>query len=243
MNRTLIPVIALVLALAAFTAPAALAGDDGSAGVGAAPAPETVATPHGTGAPGDGPAAQGASPSLAGAVHLLAAVSVVGLSGFSLFAFLLLVLVVFPSPVEKVRTGMESRPVLSFFLGLVNSVFVLLVVGALAHAGGAGGALGGLLLLAFLMVAILGLSGRAQILGARALALADRAPNPVTNLAVGWWVLYLVGIIPFVGWVLFGYWAASGVGGVLVTLFGRSGASRKDAKDGGIVISGPDYTA
>jgi len=175
-------------------------------------------------------------------LSLLAGVSVIGISGLSVFAFLLLTLIAFPGTVERVREGLETRPWFASGLGLVNVVFVMFLVGALANAGPAGGILGFLIFLAFLGLVVFGLSGRAQALGARAMVLADHKPNSVLNLAIGWWVLFLVGIIPFVGWVLFAYWAVNGVGAVLVTLFGRARKPSVPEEGGGIVISKPDFT-
>jgi hypothetical protein len=72
--------------------------------------------------------------------------------------------------------------------------------------------------------------------------LAERKPNTVANLAIGWWVLYLVGIIPIVGWILFAYWATSGIGAVLVSLFGRSKRTPSGPEGEGLIIDKPDYT-
>ncbi|GEM_PF-3136520 len=175
--------------------------------------------------------------SLAGALGLLAGISLVVLAGFSLFAFLLFMLIVFPGVVERVRQGGEGRPLFVFFLGLVNVIFVLVLVGALANGGKAGGVLSLVIFVAFLFVVVFGLSGRAQSLGARTLVLAERRPNPVQNLVVGWWILFLVGILPVVGWILFLYWAIAGVGGVLVSLFGKETTPAASAAgDGGIVV-------
>jgi hypothetical protein len=182
------------------------------------------------------------SQTLTGATTLLAGISVVVISGFALFAFLLLIVIAFPQTVGRVQEGMENRPVFSFFLGFANVLFALLLVGALANGGGGGGILACLILLAFLLLVVFGLSGRAQTLGARAMVLAERKPNAVANLAIGWWVLYLVGIIPIVGWVLFAYWATSGVGAVLVTALGKSGHRPSEPEEKGLVIDKPDYT-
>ncbi|MHC5035746.1 MAG: hypothetical protein ACYTHM_00390 [Planctomycetota bacterium] len=181
--------------------------------------------------------------SLAGAISLLAGVSVIILSGFSLFAFLFLIVIVFPSMVLNVRERQESKPGMAFFLGLVNILFVCLLLGALAQGKAVGGLLAGLILLAFLMVVVLGLSGRAQNLGSRAMVLAERKPNVVVNLAIGWWVIFLVGIIPVVGWVLFLYWSISGVGSVLLSIFGGGKGKKAPPESEGLVIDGPDYTA
>jgi hypothetical protein len=271
MKRTWTAFFTLVLAFGLLAAPAALAQDDGAPpddGQAARPddaAKKDVDDPDAAPAEGDDrgdadaatddekPCPLGdvhekhrgsghAQKSLQGAVSLLAGVSVIALGGLSLFAFLLLIAIAFPTSVTKVREGMEARPWVSLGLGAVNSVFVLLLLGALAHAGGPGAVMGTLILLAFLMMAVFGLSGRAQNLGARAMVLADRKPNTVANLAIGWWVIYLVGIIPIVGWVLFAYWATAGIGSVLVSVFSRGKQEAKPPESGGIEISGPNYT-
>ena len=253
MNRLAIVFVVLGLALVAIPAQPVFAQewDD-------TPAEAEKAAPAGTpeGADGEAPAEAGGDVEggesagkdrhiprpLTGAITLLAGISVLVLSGFALFAFLLLIVITFPKTVVRVREGMEGRPVFSFFLGLGNVLFALLLVGALANGGEGGGILACLILLAFLLLVVFGLSGRAQTLGARAMVLAERKPNAVANLAIGWWVLFLVGIIPIVGWVLFAYWATSGVGAVLVSIRGKSRPRTMEPEEKGLVIDKPDYT-
>jgi hypothetical protein len=180
-----------------------------------------------------------------GAVGLLAALGVAGLGGLSLFAFLALLLVTFPATVKRVREGSEARPWFAPFLGGVNALFAGLLVAALAQTGnGIAGIAGIAVIVAFAGVAVLGISGKAQTLGARVLAIAERRPNPVANLAIGWPMLFLVGIIPVVGWVLLAYWTVSGVGGVLVTLFGKSkpGTPPTGQAPDRIIVDAPKYT-
>ncbi|MHC4597791.1 MAG: hypothetical protein ACYS47_02185 [Planctomycetota bacterium] len=253
MNRLGIVFVVLGLALAAFVAQPVLGqeGDDKPAAAekaAEAEAPEEAGaeTAADEGAEAAGEEAAGKdrqlSQTLTGATTLLAGISVLVLSGFALFAFLLLIVIAFPQTVVRVQEGMETRPTFSFFLGLANVLFAMLLVGALANGGHGGGIMACLILLAFLLLVVFGLSGRAQALGARAMVLAERKPNAVANLAIGWWVLYLVGIIPIVGWILFAYWATSGVGAVLVSIFGKKRPRLNEPEEKERVIDTPDYT-
>lgn len=172
-----------------------------------------------------------------GAVWILAACALTALSGLSIFAFLLLLVTVFPGTVAKVREGNEQRPVFAFFLGLVNVLFVTLLVGALSNGGGPGGLLALIILTAFTGVAVLGIASRAQMLGARTLALAERQPNAVTSLSLGWMQIFLIGILPVVGWVLFLYWSVSGIGAVLVSMFSRDPKANQEVP--GLTVEPP----
>jgi hypothetical protein len=180
-----------------------------------------------------------------GAVGLLAVLAGAGFGGLSLSALLALLLITFPGAVRRVREAAEARPYVSPALGGANALFTGLLVGALGHAGGGlPGLLGLLILLAFSAVGILGLAGKAQSLGSQLLTLADRRPNPVANLAVGWPMLFLVGTIPVVGWVIFGYWTLSGVGAVMVSLFGKGKAAAPPQGGAGdrIIVDAPKFT-
>jgi hypothetical protein len=224
-------------------APAAPAAKAGSAETPTAKAPEAPGCPAGEGE--HRMRLAGFQKQVGGAVGLIAGLAVAGLGGLSMFAFLALLLVTFPATVKRVREGAESRPWFAPFLGGVNVLFTGLLVTALGQTGnGAAGLAGLVVVLAFAGVAVLGLSGKAQTLGARVLATAERRPNPMTNLAIGWPMLFLVGIIPVVGWVLFAYWTVSGVGGVLVTLFGKSkhAAPPQGQAPERIIVDAPKYT-
>jgi hypothetical protein len=148
------------------------------------------------------------------------------LGGLSLFALQILLLVTMPAAVERVQAAVETKRLFSFVLGLVNTIFFLLLSGVLAHAGPGGGLLSAVFFFAFLFLVLFGLSGKALQIGGRTGALAGFGPNPLLNLTLGWWTIFFVSLIPFVGWVLALYWGISGVGAVILGTIGDRGGSK-----------------
>ena len=152
--------------------------------------------------------------------NVLAGLAFLFLAGMALFALQFLFLTTFPSAAGRIQKQVETRRLFSFILGAVNVVFLLLLIGVLGHAGKGGGALAGIFLFIGIFGVLAGMLGRALQIGARASAVAGMGDNPVLHLVFGWWTIFFVGIIPVVGWLLALYWAVSGVGSVVLSLFG-----------------------
>jgi hypothetical protein len=151
---------------------------------------------------------------------VLAGLAILFLAGMALFALQFLFLTTFPAAAGRIQKQVETRRLFSFILGAVNVVFLLLLIGVLGHAGKGGGALAGIFLFIGIFGVLAGMLGRALQIGARASAVAGMGENPVLHLVFGWWTIFFVGIIPVVGWLLALYWAVSGVGSVVLSLFG-----------------------
>ncbi len=160
-----------------------------------------------------------------GAVGLLSAVVILLLCGVSVFAFQMLVFMTFPAAIERMSKTLSERRLFSFVLGLVNCVFLWLLVVVLGKTGGPAGGFAVVFLLLLLFAVFLGLTARARIMGAKAASMAGLGSNPVLHLLLGWWTMFFVGNIPIVGWTLALYWGLSGTGGLVLSLF-SGGAPR-----------------
>ncbi len=167
---------------------------------------------------------------LEGAVGAIVGMAFILMSGVALFALQFLMLITFPAGVERIRTSIEEKRLFSFVLGLVNSVFLLLLIGVLGKAGGPAGGFAVLFLFALIFLAFVGLVGRARQIGGKAAAAAGFNPNPALSLLMGWGIVFFVGIIPVVGWVIAAYWCVSGVGGVVLSLFPGQGKGNTAVK-------------
>lgn len=144
----------------------------------------------------------------------------------TLVAALIFIRGLFPLRVEKVQLALEDQWKRSFWLGLVNTVFIsifafglgslaennpILFVPIMAIYG------------CFLIGLLFGLSAFIQILGLR---LFPDAPPVKRDIKSGS-ILLLTGLLPFVGWfLLFPYVICLAVGGVVLALF-QNRAPRK----------------
>ena len=137
----------------------------------------------------------------------------------TLVAALIFIRGLFPLRVEKVQSALEDQWKRSFWLGLVNTVFISIFVfglGSLAENSPIlyipTFAIYGCLLIALLF----GLTGFIQILGIRLFPDAPPIKRDIKSGAI----LLLTGLLPFVGWfLLFPYVICLAVGGVVLALF------------------------
>lgn len=154
-----------------------------------------------------------------GAIGLLSVLMIILFCGVSVFGLQLLVLMTFPAAVEKVSKTIDDRRIFSFALGLVNCVFLWLLVMVLGKSGGPAGGVAVLFLLVLCAAVFMGLTARARFMGSKAVSMAGFGANPVSQLFFGWLIIFFVGNIPIIGWVLALYWACSGVGGLVLSTF------------------------
>jgi hypothetical protein len=125
----------------------------------------------------------------------------------------------FPQRVNKVRATLESQWKRSFWLGLVNTILITIVVIGLGNLANnfplffiPAFAIYG----AFLIGLLFGLTAFVQLLGGR--LFSDHSPVG-RDLRAGS-VFLLTGLLPFVGWfLLFPYVICLSIGAVVFTLF------------------------
>lgn len=125
-------------------------------------------------------------------------------------------------------TNLENHRPKTIILGILNTIFLLLVALTLKKAAPA---LAALAVLLGMTLAAVGSYGIARSLGARVLGrpLATESPGDVKELAVGWFVFLFALAIPGLGWLLAAYWGVRATGGVVLTLFKiPSGAADDD---------------
>lgn len=114
--------------------------------------------------------------------------------------------------------NVENHRAKTVVLGILNTVFLLLVTLTLKKAAPALAILA--VLLGFTLAAV-GSYGIARSLGARVLGrpLATEGPGDVKEVAVGWFVLLFALAIPGLNLLLGTYWGVRATGGVVLTLF------------------------
>ena len=141
------------------------------------------------------------------------------LSFVTLVSFFLAVRLFFPFRTGLIQQAAESMHARAFFLGLINSIFlVALILGLIALADGTGASFlyfPALCLFVVLIAALaFGITGVVQFVGAR--LLPDGSPHRKTIL--GSVVLILGCLTPFVGWFgLFVYVSFLGFGGFILS--------------------------
>ena len=138
-----------------------------------------------------------------------------------LIALFLVMGVLFPRRVDLVLQAADQMPGKAFLLGLINTLFVAaLCVGIMALAEAAGleplALLAVLFLILYAIGLVLGLTGMAQLVGAR---LSPTWSSNRRHIA-GALALILGCLTPYVGWFgLFVYVSLLGVGGVILSFF------------------------
>ncbi len=155
-------------------------------------------------------------------VDLISLVLLIGLLVLGITALLLVCYALFPGLSGRTRRNIELRPIRSFFVGLVNFVFLFFIVAALGSAGGGGGLLATVLAVIVFCFIALGLSALALLVGQR---LRPGDSNPVRQLIYGGITLELACLVPLVGWFaipLFG--GLTGFGALIITLVSRTPA-------------------
>ena len=115
-------------------------------------------------------------------------------------------------------SNLENHRAKTIILGILNTIFLLLVALTLKKAAPA---LAILAVLLGMTLAAVGSFGIARSLGARVLGrpLASEGPGDVKEVAVGWFVFLFALAIPGLGWLLGAYWGVRATGGVVLTLF------------------------
>lgn len=150
---------------------------------------------------------------------LAALVLVLGI-GTALVAMFSVLSALFPALIRRSRAIAEASPRRSFFIGAVNAVFLLAIIGALstlAEQGAQWLALPTVLLLAALVIGVaLGLATMVELVGARLFPGDDER----RQVAKGAAVLTLACLTPFVGWFgLLSYLVFVGLGAFVAGFF------------------------
>lgn len=150
-----------------------------------------------------------------GATAIFYIVVLCALMGWGLFAF---VLAVSPNLTERVDKAMHASRIKCFVLGAASFA----VLGTLLHVSQ-----GKLAILALPVLAVgtaWGLCGVCEDLGRRAWMLSSRDAGRLARVSLGWPILYFLGLIPVVGWVVVAVLSLSGLGAFFIALF--SGAAK-----------------
>jgi len=137
----------------------------------------------------------------------------------------------FPQRVNKVHATLESQWKRSFWIGLVNTILITIVVIGLGNLANnfplffiPAFAIYG----AFLIGLLFGLTAFVQTLGARLFPDLEPLKRDIRSGIV----LLLTGLLPFVGWfLLFPYVISLSVGAVVITLFQKEKAPKLPADE------------
>jgi hypothetical protein len=146
-------------------------------------------------------------------------VLIITLSLVALVAAFILIRGLFPRRVEKVREAIENQWKRSFWLGLVNTLFISIIafgLGAIAENAPLLNIPAFAIYGAFLIGLLYGLTAFNQILGDR---LFPDLPGIKKDIRAGA-VFLIASLLPFVGWfLLFPYLICLSVGGVVLALY------------------------
>lgn len=127
-----------------------------------------------------------------------------------------------PDLLEQSRVHLARRPRRSFFTGLVNGFFLLVLTAVLSSSGvGLLGLVGLVFLLALLLLGVAGFGALAGTVGDRIFALWERPASPGARLVVGSWVLEALLFVPLVGWLMLIIFGLGGFGASLIALWRR----------------------
>ena len=134
----------------------------------------------------------------------------------TILALLILATILCPRFTERVSDELKMRHLKCFLLGLVNVVFLIILV-AVSR---------GILVIivgpVLFILIILGWVGIADDLGRRMLRLINKEGNRLTRITFGWLVLFFSSIVPVVGWfIIFPYLTLSGCGAFVIALVGK----------------------
>ena len=117
-----------------------------------------------------------------------------------------------PGLVERAAALRSRRPMLTFLIGLSDTVGLLAIGAALAAVHPALGIVTLLLAAALLAIAVIGLVGTARDLGDRLLTLGDRPASPLRKLCWGWLLLAGIPLLPVLGALVLLYLAPGAIG-------------------------------
>jgi len=128
----------------------------------------------------------------------------------------------FPKQIADVKSKSSDMPGRSFLLGLINVVFISVLVAALSG-GGDFPQLLGLILFAVLVIGLaFGLAGMAPLIGERLLP----ESSAVRQASWGAAIMVVASLTPFIGWfLLFPYLSFRGLGAFILSLFSRASST------------------
>ncbi len=147
------------------------------------------------------------------------------LSLITLVASFLFVRALFPLKVEKIRANLENHWQRAFWLGLINTILITIIVIGLGSLGKNFPIINipAFAIYSFFLIGLLfGLTAFNQILGERLFPDLDPLKRDIRSGAV----LMLTSLLPAVGWfLLFPYVVCLGIGAVQITLFQKNSLS------------------
>lgn len=127
--------------------------------------------------------------------------------------------VLFPRQIGSVKSTSSAMPGRSFLLGLINVLFLSVIIAVLSGGGDFLQLLALLLFAALVIGLAFGLAGLAPLVGERLLPDA----GPTRQAAWGATTMVTASLTPFVGWfLLFPYLAFRGLGAFILAQFGRN---------------------
>ena len=129
--------------------------------------------------------------------------------GIGLISILVVISLLLPIPIERTQVALKASPGRSFLLGLINflcvgvldALFIWLaqLTSSIKVVGGILVIIGGLITLALVLLAFLGLASLADLLGHR----MGEPKNEFHAIMRGGALLFLAGFTPFIGWFAF----------------------------------------
>ena len=145
------------------------------------------------------------------------ALILVPLVSLTLVALFVAMGALFPKQIFDVKSRSSSMPGRSFLLGLINVIFVSVIVAALFPQ------LLGLILFAVLVIGLaFGLAGMAPLIGERLLP----ESGAVRQASWGAAIMVVASLTPFIGWFfLFPYLSFRGLGAFILSLFSRASST------------------
>ncbi|MHC4660522.1 MAG: hypothetical protein ACYS8W_02415 [Planctomycetota bacterium] len=150
---------------------------------------------------------------VAGAVFMF----VIAIS-LGLLAFHFLFMTAFPRYSHRVSVAAARTPFRALILGFVNILFlVLCYVGTEKRVP----FLGGLFAIAFILMIMIGLMGQSRNLGRSILRRSGSESGDIGAVALGFFVIAFINVIPVFGWLFTLYNIASGSGAVVLALARR----------------------
>ena len=139
--------------------------------------------------------------------------------GLTLVALFVAMGALFPRQIADVKSKSSDMPGRSFLVGLINVVFLSVIIAALSG-GGDFPQFVALLLFAILAIGLVfGLAGIGPLIGERLL------PESSSVRQAGWGaaIMVVASLTPFIGWfLLFPYLSFRGLGAFLLGLFART---------------------
>lgn len=128
---------------------------------------------------------------------------VVLLSAVGIIAMMILIGALLPDVGRHTQAAVQRSPWRSFFVGLINTIFVFGVVAILSNIGSdLLGLLAALILAAFAFVMTLGLSGVVSLLGHRLSQMQQSDMSPLHQTIWSTLILEFACVLPFIGWFL-----------------------------------------